>query len=83
MHDLVAASLRLFVGRVDVVDLDSHDRVLRRGRVASHDLDARIRVRGVEPGHPALVHAVLSEPEEPEELPRALDIGGAQVGDDL
>ncbi|MDQ2850895.1 MAG: hypothetical protein M3Y49_09185 [Actinomycetota bacterium] len=36
-----------------------------------------------EPDHPALIHTVLSEPEEVEELPRTLDVVGMQVGDDL
>src|ERR1700712_4514627 len=74
MHDLVPASLRLCVRRVDVVDLDGHDGVLRRGRVAGYDLDGRAGIRGGEPGPPSLVHAFFAEPEELEELASPFDV---------
>lgn len=81
MHDLVPASLCLCVRRADVVDLDGHDRVLRCGRVAGHDLDGRAGIRGGEPGHPSLVHPIFAEPKEFEELPSPFNVVGVQVGE--
>src|SRR4051794_35657745 len=83
VHNLVTTSLCLLVRGLYVVDLDRHNRVLWCRRVPGHDLDGSARFRGGEPGHPALVHAVLREAKEPVELPRTFDLDGAQVGDDL
>lgn len=83
VHDLIATLSHLFIGGINVIDLDSHDGVLWRRSVSAHNLDARARVSRGEPGHPALVHHVFGQAEDLKELPRPFDVFGVQVGDGL
>ena len=80
MDDLVSPLLHERVGRIDVVDLDRHHRVLRRRGIPSDDLDARAGVGRFKPDDPTLIHGLVDQFEGSVEFPSAVDVIGMEVG---
>src|SRR4051794_24071975 len=81
MNDLVAASLRLRVGLIDVTpDVYRDHGVLRTRQVPRHELDARSPVRRPIAGHPSEVHLLHVQPEVIGiEAARGVDVADRQV----